>query len=132
MAGSRRTFVYVDGDENAYAVVLDEDVGNNQLFGFEPYTGTPVLDPPPQGFRMRYINAVQTTGAGAGFRYRKFACGSEESDLYSGDVSVFTVNGLTYSVTSTRGERSRRPTATNTGLVGSSPTVGTSTGSSST
>src|SRR4028118_335362 len=102
MAGSRRTFVYVDGDENAYAVVLDEDVGNNQLFGFEPYTGTPVLDPPPQGFRMRYINAffgvapyprpplppparrgfrmryinaVRTAGGGAGFRFRKFAGG---------------------------------------------------------
>src|SRR4028118_2215602 len=50
----------------------------------------------------------------------------------SGRAAPPTLNTRPYAVPSPRGERSRRPTATNTGLVGSSPTVGTSTGSSST
>jgi len=128
MAGSRRWFVYTDDDDQLNAVQLDEDLGNNEEFGFEPYTGEPVMDLLPKGFRMRYVNAVQTTGAGAGFRYRSFPCGQAESGVYSGETSTFQVNGLTYAVTSTRGEKGRKPVALNTGLIGSSPTVGTSTG----
>lgn len=128
MAGSRKWYVYVDDDENEYAVQLDEDTGNLEGLGFTAYNGSPVLDPPPKGLRLRYINAVQTSGAGAGFRYRRFAAGFTDAPLYSGTQTTFTLNGLTYSVTSTRGERSRRPTAVNSGLVGSSPTVGISTG----
>ena len=77
---------------------------------------------------MRYVNAVQRTGAGAGFRYRRVYCGTADSDLFSGDVSNFVLNGLGYTVTSTRGERQRRPLSGNSGLVGDSPTVGVSTG----
>lgn len=132
MAGSRSWFVYTDDDNEASAVMLDEDLGNLDGMGFEPYTGEPVLDLLPKGFKMRYVNAVQTTGSGAGFRYRAFPCGSDDADIYSGEQPTFTINGLTYSVTSTRGERSRKPTSVNTGLVGSSPTVGTSTGGGTT
>lgn len=131
MAGSRSWFVYVDDDDTQSAVLLDEDTGALTGLGFQPYVGTPQLDPLPKGFKMRYVNAVQTTGAGAGFRYRAFPCGSDESAIYSGATPTFSINGLTYAVTSTRGEKSRRPTAINTGLVGASPTVGTSTGASS-
>lgn len=132
MAGSRRWYVYVDDDETESAVMLDEDTGTLAGLGFEVYTGQPVLDLLPKGFKMRYVNAVQTSGSGSGFRYRAFPCGRDDADIYSGDVTTFTHNGLTYAVTSTRGERSRKPTVVNTGLVGASPTVGTSTGGSTT
>lgn len=129
MAGSRRWFVYVDDDETSSAVNLDEDIGNLADLGFTAYTGSPVLDPLPKGFKMRYVNAVQTSGTGAGFRYRSFPCGTDNAPIFSGATPTFTLNGLNYSVTSTRGERSRKPTAVNTGLTGSSPTVGVGTGS---
>lgn len=128
MAGSRAWFVYEDDDETQSAVQLDEDTGTLAGLGFQPYAGTPPLDPLPIGFKMRYVNAVQTTGNGAGFRYRSFPCGSADSAIYTGTTPTFTINGLTYAVTSTRGERARKPTAVNTGLTGASPTVGTSTG----
>lgn len=128
MAGSRAWFVYVDDDDTSSAVLLDEDTGGLAGLGFTPYNGTTPLDPLPKGFKMRYVNAVQTTGSGAGFRYRSFPCGSDDAAIYSGTTPTFSINGLTYAVTSTRGEKSRKPTAVNTGLVGASPTVGTSTG----
>jgi len=124
MAGSMAWFVYTDDDGELSAVNLDEDTGNNTAFGFDPYTGTPPLSQLSRGFKMRRVNAVQTTGDGAGFRYRSFPCGSDEAPAYDGSVAVFTVNGLSYSITSTRGEQERKPTATNSGLQGSSPTVG--------
>lgn len=132
MAGSRRWYVYVDDDGTESAVMLDEDTGTLAGLGFEVYTGAPVLDLLPKGFKMRYVNAVQTSGSGSGFRYRPFPCGTDDADIYSGDVTTFTHNGLTYATTSTRGERSRKPTVVNTGLVGASPTVGTSSGGSTT
>jgi hypothetical protein len=132
MAGSRRWYVYSDDDGTDSAVMLDEDTGGLDGLGFEVYTGEPILDLLPKGFKMRYVNAVQTSGAGAGFRYRSFPCGSDDADIYSGDITTFTHNGLTYSVTSTRGERSRKPVVVNTGLIGESPTVGESTGGTTT
>ena len=74
MAGSLRWYVYEDDDNNQYAVLLDENVGNFTETGFEPYEGEPSLDTLPQGFKMRYVNAVQRTGAGGGFRYRRDVC----------------------------------------------------------
>lgn len=132
MAGSRRWYVYTDDDNTESAVMLDEDTGALDGLGFTVYSGEPVLDLLPKGFKMRYVNAVQTTGAGSGFRYRSFPCGSDDADIYSGATSTFTHNGLSYAVTSTRGERSRKPTVLNTGLVGTTPTVGTSTGATTT
>lgn len=128
MAGSLAWFVYTSDDDTEYAVLLDEDTGNFEETGFTPYTGETLLDLLPKGFRMRYVNAVQRTGAAAGFRSRQVACGTAEAGLFSGETSSFILNNLGYSVTSTRGERSRRPSASNSGLIGSSPTVGVSTG----
>lgn len=127
MAGSRAWFIYNDDDGENFGVELDEDTGSLAGLDFTPYTGTPPLDQLPRGTFMRYINAVQTSGAGAGFRYRSFPCGTDTAPLYDGTQTTFTVNGLNYSVTSTRGEKSRKPTANNSGLQGDSPTVGTST-----
>lgn len=128
MAGSLKWFVYTSDDEQQYAVLLDEDVGNFIETGFTEYLGDTPLDTLPSGMKMRYVNAVQRTGAAAGFRYRKVYCGTVQSDLFSGDISNFILNNLGYTVTSTRGERSRKPVSGNSGLIGSSPTVGVSTG----
>lgn len=124
MAGSKDWFVYEDDDDNTYGVQLDEDAGLLPAFGFAPYTGTPALDQLPRGAKMRYVNAVQTSGAGAGYRYRRFPCGNPDALAFGGTATTFTVNGLTYSVTSTVGERFKKPVAANTGLVGASPIVG--------
>lgn len=124
MAGSRAWFVYNDDDGEDWGVELDEDTGNLDEFGFTPYTGTPALDQLPRGTFMRYVNAVQTSGDGAGYRYRAFPCGVDTAPVFDGTETTFTVNGLTYAVTSTRGEKSRKPTATNTGLQGDSNVVG--------
>lgn len=124
MAGSRSWFVYNDDDGEDWGVELDEDTGTLPGLDFTRYTGSPSLDQLPRGTHMRYINAVQTSGVGAGFRHRAFPCGTDTATLFDGTDTVFTVNGLSYAVTSTRGEKSRKPTATNTGLTGASPTVG--------
>jgi hypothetical protein len=128
MAGSLRWYIYRANDGTEYGVLLDEDTGNAPALGFDPVLTESNLDTLPKGFVMRYVNAVQVSGSAAGFRYRSFACGSDDADLFTGDVKTFTINGLDYEVTSTRGERSRRPRSTNSGLIGSSPTVGVSTG----
>lgn len=128
MAGSRSWFVYQDDDENEYAVELDEDLGGLPSAGFTAYSGSPALTLPPKGLKMRYVNAVQTTGSGAGFRSRRVHCGTTEATLYGGTTTTFELNGLSYAVTSKRGERQRLPTALPTGLIGQSPTVGISTG----
>lgn len=124
MAGSRRWYVYVGDNEDEYGVELDEDTGALEGLGFIEYTGEPPLEQLPRGTYMRYINAVQTSGAGAGFRSRSFPCGEPDAPLYDGSDTTFTVNGLNYSVSSTRGEKSRKPSAVATGLQGASPTVG--------
>lgn len=131
MAGSLRWYVYTADDGEEFGALLDEDTGNLEALGFTPVLAETDIDPLPKGFKMRYVNAVQTTGSGAGFRYRSFACGDADATLFSGETKVFTINGLSYEVTSTRGERSRRPRSTNSGLIGSSPTVGLSTGATS-
>lgn len=124
MAGSLAFFVYVRDDGTEAAVQLDEDTGGCEELGFEPYTGAPPLELLPKGAKMRYVNTVQTTGAGAGYRGRPFPCGTPDADAFSGDAATFELNGLTHAVTSSRGERIRRPTAFNTGLDGESSEVG--------
>ena len=124
MAGSRAWFIYNDDDGEDWGVELDEDTGNLGAFGFTPYTGSPALDQLPRGTFMRYVNAVQTSGTGAGFRYRSFPCGTDTAPAFDGSTPTFTVSGLSFTVTSTRGEKSRKPTASNSGLQGASAVVG--------
>lgn len=128
MAGSLAWYTYSSDDDTDYGVLLDEDIGSQSGLGFVPVLAGVQLDLPPKGHKMRYVNAVQTSGAGAGFRYRSFPCGTVTAELFQGDTTTFVLNGLSYEVTSTRGERFRRPRTTPSGLVGSSPTVGVSTG----
>ena len=127
MAGSRKWFIYTSDDDEDFAVELDEDTGSLPGLGFTPFVNASDVGTLPRGITMRQVNAVQTSGAGAGFRYRSFPAGTDEAPLFSGTQNTFTINGLAYSVTSTKGEKERRPTALNTGLIGNSPTVGTST-----
>lgn len=126
MTGSRKWAIYEDDDGNEYGVQLDDDTANNVALGFSPYTGTPPLDKMPKGSRMRYVNVVQTSGAAAGLRYRSFPCGKPEATAFGGTATTFTHNALQYAVTSTVGERFKKPVSFNTGLVGSSATVGQS------
>ncbi len=126
MAGSRAWFVYTNDDDEDFAVELDEDTGLLAGLAFAVFTTATDIGLLPQGFKMRRVYAVQTSGAGAGFRYRSFPAGTDSAPLYQGTQNTFTVNGLDYAVTRTKGESARRPTANPTGLVGASPTVGIS------
>jgi len=128
MAGSRAWYVYTDDDENSYAVELDENVGALVPAGFTVYTSAEALDLMPKGMKMRYVNAVQISGAGAGYRSRRIPCGTTEATLYGGTTQSVVLNDLTYAVTSKRGERKRLPTIQPTGLVGQSSAVGGSAG----
>lgn len=124
MAGSRAWFNYVSDNGITYAVELDEDTGALPGLGFTRYTdGTPTTTL-PSGWRMRYVNAAQTSGDGAGYVSRRVPVGTPASPIYSGTQSTFTLNGLSYAVSSNKGERQRRPKASNTGLIGPSSTVG--------
>lgn len=124
MSGSRAWFNYESDNGITYAVELDEDLGLLVNAGFTPYTdGTPTTTL-PQGYRMRYVNAVKVSGDGAGFVSRQFAMGTTEASIYSGDVSTFTYDGETYAVSSARGEKQRRPKQLNTGLTQSGGIVG--------
>lgn len=127
MAGSRAWYIYTGDDAAEYAVELDEDTGANTALGFAAYTTGQDVELMPRGMKMRYVNAVQTSGTGAGFRSRRFPCGSTEASAFTDKDAVFTLNALQYSVTSTRGERKRRAQAVATGLGGLAPTVGTGT-----
>ena len=124
MAGSRAWFNYVSNNGLSYAVELDEDTGKLTAFGFTPYTDSAPSTTLPSGHKMRYINASQISGNGAGFVSRQFPIGTSTTQLYTGAISVFSVNNLSYAVSSSKGEKQRRPKAANTGLVGVSSTVG--------
>jgi len=124
MAGSRAWYVYTDDDDQEFAVELDEDTGSLTDLGFAAYTPEADVDLLPRGMKMRYVNTVQTSGAGAGYRARPFPCGTTTAAAFANKDATFTVNGLNYVVTSTRGEKKRRAKAVPTGLTGNSPTVG--------
>lgn len=124
MAGSRRWYKYTTDAGAVYGVELDEDKAGVAGAGFTPVTDADNLTTLPQGTEMRGVNATQTSGNGAGFVNTFQPCATQTATLYVGTVKTFTRNGLNYSVSSTRGETTRRPKALNTGLVGASPTVG--------
>lgn len=124
MAGSRAWYIYTDDDDAEYAVELDEDTGAATDLGFTAYTAGQDVELLPRGMKMRYVNTVQTSGTGAGFRGRPFPCGTTEAPAFANKDATLTINGLSYVVTSTRGEKKRRAQAVATGLSGSSSTVG--------
>ena len=120
MAGSRAWFSYVSDNGITYAVELDEDAGTLAALGFTRYTDSTPSTTLPSGYKMRYVNASQVSGNGAGFVSRQFPVGKPTSPLFTGGTSLFTINGLNYAVSSSKGEKQRRPKAANTGLVGNS------------
>jgi len=124
MAGSRAWFSYVSDNGITYAVELDEDAGTLAALGFTRYTDSTPSTTLPSGYKMRYVNASQVSGNGAGFVSRQFPVGKPTSPLFTGGTSLFTINGLNYAVSSSKGEKQRRPKAANTGLVGNSSQVG--------
>lgn len=132
MAGSRRWYKYTTDQGLVYGVELDEDKGGVTSAGFTPVTDADNLTTLPQGTKMRGVNAVRTTGPGAGFVSEFQPCGTTAATLFAGTTKTFTRNGQTYSVSSTRGEYTRRPKALNTGLTGASPTVATGGGGGTT
>ena len=129
MAGSLAWYVYTADNGTTFGVQLDEDRGSLAGAGFTAlpanFTGTTL----PKGTKMRYVNAVRTSGAGAGFRSDSFPCGTIASAIFTGATATWTANGISYSRSSARGESRRVPKSVNTGLVGTSNQVGGGTGS---
>lgn len=132
MAGSLAWYKYTDDQDKVWGVQLDEDLGGLTGAGFTPVAANEDLETLPRGMKMRGVNAVQTSGAGAGYVSRFWACGTKTAAIYAGTTKTFTVNGLTYSTSSTRGESKRKPKAEPTGQIGKSSTVGGGGGSGQT
>lgn len=132
MAGSLAWYKYVDDQNKTWGVLLDEDLGGLTGSGFTPVVSGEALDTLPRGMKMRGVNAVQTSGAGAGYVSRFWACGTKESAIYAGTTKTFTINSLTYATSSSRGESRRVPKAVATGQTGKSSQVGGGGGSGTT
>ena len=124
MTGSLAWYKYVDDQDKVWGVQLDENLGSLVGGGFAPVAANDDLETMPRGMKMRGVNAVQTSGQGAGFVSRFWACGARTAAIYVGTTKTFTVNGLTYSTSSSRGETKRKPKSGNTGQTGASSTVG--------
>lgn len=125
MAGSLAWYKYTDDRGQVWGVQMDEDKAGVEGAGFTPVLEADNLNTLPSGMEMRGVNAVRTSGAGAGFVSEFQPCATQAATLYAGTTKTFTRNSQNYSVSSTRGETRRVPKALNTGLVGKSPTVAT-------
>ena len=117
MSGSRAWYNYLSDNGVTYAVELDVNTGDLGALGFTAFAGTAATTPLPQGWEMRHINVVKLSGDGAGFVSRRIPCGTATSTAYSGAVSTITRDSIPYAISSTRGERQRRPKAVETGLT---------------
>lgn len=125
MAGSRRFFQYTSDSGITYAVEIDEENGELADLGFTAIA-TGGNGPLVQGrvlqassrrpLRMRYINCVAINADGDTVR-RQFWSGTNNNDLFRGNVLTFSLGGLTWSVTSTRGEERQSIPVTDTGLT---------------
>lgn len=124
MAGSRGWFIYVTDQGIRYGVELDEDKAGVEGAGFVAVTEADNVTTLPQGTKMRGVNATQTSGTGANFVNTFQPCATQTATLFAGTTKTFSRNGMSYSVSSTRGETARRPKSVNTGQTGASPTVG--------
>jgi len=107
MGGSIKWVNYTADDDTLYAVLLDE--GNAEAADFLDYSGTADGDVIPRYFQMRYVNTVNAEGI-----TRKFYVGTPDSDLLAGGGSI-VVDGITWNVSSKRGESRRLPRAADTG-----------------
>lgn len=105
---------YTADDNTLYAVLIDED--NGEAGGFLDYTGTADGAVLPKYFNMRYVNAISTTGI-----QRKFYIGTPDNTLLTEGGGI-TVGGVTFNVSSKRGESRRLPRAADTGQTDGDPT----------
>lgn len=125
MVGSKRWFQYESDTTLNYAVELDE--GNGELTGFDfaPIIAGPT-GPVANGrvlrvtgtrpLQMRYVNAVATDADGRTVR-RRFYVGTNASDVWLGVVVQWTIDGLTFTVSSYIGEQRVVVPAQDTGRI---------------
>lgn len=108
MAGSRRWFGYKDGQGNDWAVELDESTYENAAFGFTGVASSVVASGriirSNKPVRMRYVLGQAINASGETVR-RKFYCGDVTAPAYNGSLGTVIVDGVTYSITSTAGEK---------------------------
>ena len=108
MAGSVKWMIYTADDTNTYSVLVDES--NGEQTGFLDVTGTADPGQIPRYMKMRAVNGVSSTG-----QRRSIPVGDPTNALWTSGGS-FTIGGVTYNVTSRRGEKSRFVLALDTGL----------------
>lgn len=119
MAGSIKWFVYQDDEDKSWAVKLDK---SNALAGgfteVQPNMLTTV-DELPRGRKMRYVNVVHPASGAK----RKLYLGQPTNPLTKGGqvtLPLFSGNqaqGVTFFVSSYRGERKRVVFGEDTGLT---------------
>jgi hypothetical protein len=118
MAGSLKWMVYTTDEGTPYAVFVDESNGNAN--GFADYaSATALLETLPRGIKMRYVNAISVTAGSPSSR--QFYVGSLASDAWTAPTGLIA-NGITYRVTSKRGEKKRIPFPQDTALTDGSDT----------
>lgn len=120
--GSRRWFQY-EGDRGlTYAVQLDESTYENPAFGFEGVQAGP--DGPVANGRviaatgrlpitLRYVNLARVNSDN--FTERRTAyVGSIDAPAFNGSTSTVTIDGVVWSISSTRGQQTAGVTVTDT------------------
>jgi hypothetical protein len=125
MAGSRRYFQYTSDTSVTYAVEIDEENGELASLGFAPID-TGAGGPISQGrilqvsgsrpLRMRYVNAQAVDGNGDIVR-RRFWVGMSTAAAFTNPATTLSLGGLTFSITSRRGEEGQGIPAQDTGLT---------------
>ena len=125
MTGSLRWFGYESDLGVQWAVQLNESTYENAALGFSPLelgANGPVRNnrilklggDRPLG--PRYVNAQAINSDGDTVR-RRFYVGDITADIFTGAILTVAVDGLTFSITSKRGERSTVPPVTDTGIT---------------
>ena len=107
MAGSIKWMNYTADDGTLYAVKIDES--NGEAGGLLDYTGTADGSTIPRGFKMRYVNAVSSDGI-----TRKFYISPATNPLFTDGGSIVS-GGVTFNISSKRGESSVIPRAADSG-----------------
>jgi len=111
---SRKYMIYTSDDGSEYSVLISENIG--EVFGFGDISNSSPPPALPQYFKMRHINAVDSTG-----KVRNtFPVGKTGESVYNegGTVKVARkgkADGLVLAVTGAVGERKRFATSDDSG-----------------